>query len=273
MIRAASREALAQLDQRVDAATEAAKLTGLQAIAGNLYDMAAVLAGQPQLRRGLANQSRPPADRARLIDKLFEGKVGEPALQLARDAVSLRWSTPWDMTDSLEIAADRIMLQLADQRGKLDAVEDELFRFGRIVDGSDDLRSRLDDQVVPAARRAELLRGVLRGKVEEVTLVLLERAVRSGRKRSVILAVDDLLDEAAARRNRSTATVRTAIELTDEQSRRLASTLAGMYGREIDVRTEIDPSVRGGLVVRIGNDLIDGSVAGRLAAVRAALGN
>ena len=84
-------------------------------------------------------------------------------------------------------------------------------------------------------------------------------------------AVDDLLDAAAARRQRSTALVRTAVILTDEQTERLASALGTLYGRPMVVRSEVDPSVRGGLIVRVGDEVIDGSVAGRLAAVREAL--
>jgi F-type H+-transporting ATPase subunit delta len=274
MIRAASREALRTLEQRVDAAADAASkksLDSLSAVAGDLYDMAGVLAGAPQLRRLLGDASAPEESRTGLVDRLFKGKVGAVALDLARTVASLRWSTPWDMTDSLEIAGDRLLLDLADRQRELDAVEDELFRFGRILDADDELRGLLDEHVVPAARRSALLHGVLDGKASPVTVELLDRALRSGRTRSVVLAVDNLLNAAAARRQRSTALVRTAVMLTDQQSSRLASVLAGMYGRQIDVRSEVDPSVRGGLIVRVADEVIDGSVAGRIAAVRDAL--
>jgi F-type H+-transporting ATPase subunit delta len=273
MIRAASREALAELDRKVDAAVGSVQLDSFRSIAGDLFDVAAVFSAQPQLRRMLGDASTDVGARASLVDRLFDGKIGDVALSMVRDAVSLRWSSPWDMTDALEIAGDRVLMDLADRRGALDDVEDEVFRFGRILDANDELRSLLDEQVIPAGRRVELLHGVLDGKANEITVELLDRAVRSGRKRSIVLAIDDLLNEAAWRRQRSTAYVRSAVPLTEEQSDRLTAALATMYGRNIDVRAEVDPAVRGGLVVRVGDEQIDGSVAGRLAAVRAALQN
>jgi F-type H+-transporting ATPase subunit delta len=59
--------------------------------------------------------------------------------------------------------------------------------------------------------------------------------------------------------------------LSDAQQERLAAALSEMYGRSISVRTALDPHVRGGLVVRVGDEIIDGSIASRFAEARAAL--
>jgi F-type H+-transporting ATPase subunit delta len=85
------------------------------------------------------------------------------------------------------------------------------------------------------------------------------------------LAIDDLLEEAAARRAESTARVLSAVELSTEQLDRLTSALGQVYGRAMTVRAATDPAVRGGLVVRVGNEVIDGSVATRLLTARSAL--
>ena len=90
-------------------------------------------------------------------------------------------------------------------------------------------------------------------------------------KRTVTLAIDDLVEGASARRERSVAKVISAVELTAEQQDRLGRGLSELYGRAITVRSAIDPSIRGGLVVRVGDEIIDGSVATRLAHARAAL--
>jgi F-type H+-transporting ATPase subunit delta len=95
--------------------------------------------------------------------------------------------------------------------------------------------------------------------------------VSSTRKRNLQLAIDGLIEASASLRSRSVARVLTARELTSEQESRLGSALSEMYGREISVRSAIDPRVKGGLVVRVGDEVIDGSVAARLAAARAAL--
>jgi F-type H+-transporting ATPase subunit delta len=94
--------------------------------------------------------------------------------------------------------------------------------------------------------------------------------VTSGRRPTLQLAIDDLLQASAARRERSIARVLSATELTPEQTERLAAALTRLYGREINVRTAVDERVQGGLVVRVGDEVIDGSVASRLVAARAA---
>lgn len=271
MIRAASREAMAQLESQVDSVAGEAGVDALSDIANDLYQVAAVLGSQPQLRRMLGDASSAPEPRSRLIERLFDGKIDATAQGIAGAAVALRWSTPWDLVDGIELSGDRLLLDLAERQGQLDAIEDDLFRFGRILEANDALRGLLDDQVVPGSRRAGLLRAVLEGKVDPVGAQLLSHAVQSSRKRTTALAIDDLLQQAAARRHGSTALVQSAIALTDEQISRLAAGLGHLYGRAIDVRSEIDPAVRGGLRIRVGDEIIDGSVAGRLTAVRSAL--
>lgn len=271
MIGAASRQSLASLDEQVDSALRSAQDDVLDGIAGELYDVSAILAAQPQLRRMLSDTSTGPDSRSDLTGRIFQGKLSDAAFGVVSAAVALRWSGPWDLTDAIEIAADRVLLDLADRRGALDTIEDQLFRFGRIVDANDELRSHLDEETVPAQRRVQLLGSLLSEKADPVTLELLERTVRSGRKHSVALAVDGLLNEVAWRRQRATALVRSAAPLTDQQIARLAAVLRETYGRDIDIRVVIEPAVQGGLIVQVGDEVIDGSVAGRLAAARSAL--
>jgi F-type H+-transporting ATPase subunit delta len=95
--------------------------------------------------------------------------------------------------------------------------------------------------------------------------------VTSQRKRSVIHAIDDLLELAARRQERSLARVVSAVPLTDAQEQRLAERLSEIYGRQMTIRTAIEPSIRGGLVVRVGDEVINGSIAARLMNARQAL--
>jgi F-type H+-transporting ATPase subunit delta len=275
MIHAASRSALAALRERLndvlDTLPSSADGAAYKSLAAELYSAADLLAAQPRLRRTLGDPSTDASNRAELIGSLLAGKLGDPALQLVKAAVSQRWSSPWDLTDALEIIADETLLAAAEKQGKLDDVEDELFRFERILGNSGELAAALDEAGVPAERRRALLDSVLNGKVEKITAELLGHAVSSGRKRSLLLAIDDLLEASAARRARSVARVISATELTPEQTSRLGAALTQLYGREINVRTAIDPQVKGGLVVQVGDEVIDGTVATRLAAARTAL--
>ena len=284
MIHAASRSALAELRERLYAVLPDLgntlfswlPLVGRhdgdrhRELAAELYSAAELLGGQPRLRRALGDPSTDASGRANLARSLFGGRVGDVALGLIADAVALRWSSPWDLTDALEILADDTLLAAAEQDGQLDAVEDELFRFERILSNSGALAAALDEAGVPAERRIGLLRSLLGEKVHPITAQLLEHAVTSGRRPTMMLAIDDLLEASAARRERSVARVLSATELTPEQTERLAAALTRLYGREINVRAAVDESVKGGLVVRVGDEIIDGSVASRLVAARAA---
>ncbi len=271
MINAASRSALAVVNEELERTIASADVDSLDSLATELYQVAELLVANPRLRRTLGDASTAPESRNRLVDTLFSGKVGAGTLDVLHSVVGARWSNPWDMTDGLAIAGDTVLLGAADRRGVLDEVEDELFRFGRIVRSQDELRGLLDDQGVSADRRAALLADVLGTKVNKVTAELLTHGVRSGRKRTIELAIDDLMELTATRRGQSVAEVTSAAPLTDAQIDRLSTTLTRIYGRTITVRPQVDPKVLGGLVIRVGNELIDGSVSTRLAEVRTAL--
>ncbi|MGI8666324.1 MAG: F0F1 ATP synthase subunit delta [Jatrophihabitans sp.] len=269
---AASREALTALRERLEAVTGRFSTSdGLSGLSQELYAVAEVLNGQPRLRRALADPSTSATGRADLAGRLLEGKVGASALQIVREAVSLRWSASWDLVDSLELIADEALFSAAEQDGIADRIEDELFRFERILDAQSELTVLLDEASATADRRVALLDSVLGDKVHPITRQLLSHAVSSRRKHTVSFAIDELLEAASRRRNRSVARVVSAVELTTEQQSRLTAALTELYHRPISVRIALDPMVRGGLVVHIGDEVIDGSVAARLTQARSAL--
>lgn len=269
---AASRQALESLHERLGAVTARfSTVDGRTGLAEELYAVVDLLIAQPQLRRMLSDPTTPPEGRAELGDRLFGGKLGASTLHILRDAVALRWSSPFDLLDALETSADDVLFGAAEQAGELDEVEDELFRFERVLNVESRLTTTLDDAAAQPERRVALVRELLTDKVRPITRLLLEHAVASRRKHSVTLALDDLLELAAARRERSMARVISAVELTRAQQSRLADALTELYGRPINIRVAIDPQVRGGLVIRVGDEVIDGSIAARLAEARALL--
>jgi F-type H+-transporting ATPase subunit delta len=271
-MQAASREAADEVRTELDAVLGRFSATsGMTELAEQLYAVAELLTAAPQVRRRLADSAAPVEARSGLAERLLSGKVSASALRVVTAAVSQRWSAAWDLVDVLETGADTVLLAAAESEGVLDAVEDELFRLERILDAESSLTTLLDESTVPGPRRAELAGQVLSGKVHPLTLALVRHAVTTQRKRSVLLAVDDLIEAAGARRHRSIARVVSAVELTDQHQGDLAERLSEMYGRRIEVRTAIDPRVRGGLVVRIGDEVIDGSVATRFTQIREAL--
>lgn len=272
MMRSASRAATVAIRAAKRAAIERQpSREALLDVAAELYEVADVLVGQPRLRRILGDPATDPEGRAALLRNLFGGRVGDAALDIGVAIVRERWSSPWDMTDAFETAGDDAMFAGAEKVGTLDEIVDELFRFERILDANSELTTLLDEPAVDPDRRLTLLHSVLQGRAHPVTEALLTHALHSQRKRSLTLAIDDLLEEAAARQEQSLARVIAAVPLTDEQCQRLARALSDMYGCPITVRTAVAPAVRGGMIIRIGDEVIDASVASRLLKARAGL--
>ncbi|MDT7706770.1 MAG: F-type H+-transporting ATPase subunit delta [Pseudonocardiales bacterium] len=268
MLQSASRDALAEAADRLDSYIDSASASDLARLGDDLFAVLRLLSEEPGLRRALADPATPAAARSALADRLFNGKISRPALDLVSDLVSSRWSRTGDLLEALEVLARRATLGVAEKDGTLESVEDELFRFGRILDREPQLGSLLADQNTPADKRVELLRSVLGGKVSPVTETLLEQTVRTPRGRNLDVAAEELSELAAARRDRYVAHVRTPVRLTAEQEQRLADSLSRLYNRPISLQVELDPSLLGGLVVQVGGELIDGSVSGKLAAAR-----
>jgi F-type H+-transporting ATPase subunit delta len=157
---------------------------------------------------------------------------------------------------------------VAERDGTLDDLEDALFRFGRIVAAQPRLRSVLTDTAVPAQQKVELVRSLLDGKVTPETERLVTQLVASPRGRTLEQGLEEYARYVAERRQRLVALVRTAVPLTDEQKGRLAVILRRIYGFEVHLNVEIASEVGGGISVRVGDEIIDGTIANRLDGAR-----
>jgi F-type H+-transporting ATPase subunit delta len=270
-MQAASREALAGVRAQVNSVLgRFSRTEGLTGLAEELYAVANLLTAQPRLRRRLADPAAEREQRTGLAEALLGGKISASALSIFTTAVGARWSAAWDLVDAIETSGDDVLLAAAERDESIATVEDELFRLERILDNESSLTTLLDEATVDSHRRGDLIEQVLRGKANPVTVALVRHAVATQRKRSILLALDDLIEAAGARRERSVARVISAVDLTDEQMSALGDRLTQLYGRRIEVRYAVDPAIRGGLVVRVGDEVIDGSLASRLNEIRSA---
>ncbi len=121
---------------------------------------------------------------------------------------------------------------------------------------------------MPAEGRAGLVRDLVTDKVSEPALRLITQAAAPPRGRSLDRALESYAHLAAELRERLVAEVHVAAPLTDEQRARLAAALVVAYGHDVHLNVVFDPGLVGGITVRIGDELIDGSVASRLAELR-----
>jgi len=168
------------------------------------------------------------------------------------------------MADDRTLAYAEALFSVARAEGTLGEVEEELFRFSQTLQGSDELRDTLTDPGIPASRRQQIVEDLLGGRASPTTTALVSMVVGTGRARDLPAIIRRLVEMSAAEANKEVAEVRSAVELTSDQRDRLAKALGEATGKQVEVKVVVDPSVLGGIVAKVGDTVIDGSVRTRL---------
>lgn len=264
LMQATSRESLAGLRAQLEQTAGGLDATAAHTLADDLRAIVQVLAGEPALRRALTDPSASETSRGELVGRLFANQVGEPALGLAVAAAKAQWSTAGDIADALTDLWHQAAFIGAEKDGSFSSVEEDIFRFGRVLDANGELEQTLSDHSAPLEKRQQLLGSLIDGKVSPLAADLLHGILANPRAQSMHNSVQGLVEDAAGRRRRSVAIVKSPVPLSDEQEKRLTAALSRIYGREISVSVDVDSSILGGLRIQVGDDVIDGSVAGRL---------
>lgn len=264
LMQATSRETLHSLHATLDRVGSGLDAERAGVLSTELAEVAHLLDGEPALRRALADPSAEAQARESLARSLFGSRVSEATASVVVDAARAQWSTPGDLVDGINDLSHQAAFLQAEKDGSFATVEDELFRFGRVLDANGELEQTLSDVAAPVERKQQLMTGLVGGKVHPTTARLLSEIISTPRGQSVYNAVQTLVDDAAARRRRSVAVVKAPQPLTAEQESRLTGSLSRIYGREIAVSVDVDPTILGGLRVQVGDDVIDGSVSSRL---------
>lgn len=271
-LRAASRDSLATLVREFDTQAGRLREPGLTTLADELVSVAGLLISQPVLVRHLARPTDDPAPKVRLADTLLSDKIDDHTLDLVRTAVSQRWSEESNLVDAIEHLARLALLKRAEISDEVDEVEEQLFRFGRLLDDQPRLTALLSDYTAPADGRIGLLNKVIESSGASGTAAeLLRQTVKLLRGERADEAVVDLAELAVARRGEIVAHVTAAAGLSDAQRTRLTEVLSRIYGRPVGVQLHVDPELLGGLSIAVGDEIIDGSIASRLAAAQTQL--
>ena len=264
-MRGASRASVAELTERLDAAVSTEQTAGK--VGDELFAVVRLLDSEHGLRRALADPVKQSQEKTAVVRRLLHGRVSAETEELVAQAAAARWASPGDLADAIEQLAVEALTLAAQLGGTLDDLEDDLFRFGRLVSGQPGLRAALIGPAGADAKRS-LLTDLLGGKVSSPSLSLLTQLLTHPRGRSPQVVLDLAADIAARRREQLIAVVRAGTELTAGQRRRLAAALSAAYGQGVHLNVVHDPAVIGGMSVQIGDELIDGTAASRLAAVR-----
>ncbi|APT92763.1 ATP F0F1 synthase subunit delta [Corynebacterium phocae] len=270
-MKAASREALATAQDTLDSLLKGADAVADSARTGlDLFEVVGVLDGNRELRVALNNTAASAEARKSLVNTLFGQKLSSQALRVVEEAAQLQWSSARDLVKGLVVLGRRALLRGAEAQGQLGMVEDELFRLSRILDREGELTQLLTDRSAESARKRGLLANVLYGKVTMFTEALALQAIDRPEQNPV----DDiagLASDAASLQGRTIAFVTTAVEMNESQQAELANKLGNIYGRAMSIHSEVDTSLLGGMTIRVGEEVIDGSTKGKIERLRTAM--
>jgi F-type H+-transporting ATPase subunit delta len=269
---------------------------GLADAGAQLQSVADVVEGTTALLLAVNDGSVPVASRRALLDQLLTGKVRPEVVRLVHQAVtvvpagevvtSFRW-----MGSRLEHLATRALATAVEpfdeevlgrmgSRNRvsgyaaavfeslttedLEEIEDQLFRFARTVESNRPLRHALGDRDLPVVVRQDVIGNLLEGKVLPATMRLARYAARGGRARDIVATLDTLVDDAAKARGWRVARVQAASAVGDAQQHELSEALAVLTGNPVDLQVTVVPALLGGVVVQVGDLLVDSSTRHRI---------
>lgn len=229
-----------------------------------LFALVEAIESHAMLRRTLTEPSIPAGSKREMLHSLLGEQVSAGTLTVADASVGNRWGKVSYLADSLERAAVTAYAAYAQQHDALDDMEDDLFRFQRILEANWELLEALADSRTPVQGRRELLHSLLRDKVGAATLGILDH-VTTGRSRSPVASLEHFQKVVAQRRNRLVATVTVAAPLSEEHHQRLNDALAREFGQGVRMNVVVDPRVLGGVRVLVGDEVIDSTALSQVA--------
>jgi F-type H+-transporting ATPase subunit delta len=269
---------------------------GLADAAAELASVADLVDGSTELTLAVNDGAVPVAARRAVLDHLLEGRVRPEVRSLIHQAVTvvpageLTASFHW-LASRVAHAATRLPATLADpdvedvlgrmaSRNRvsgyaaavfesvtvpdLEEIEDQLFRFARTVESNRRLRSALGDRDLPVTVRQQVIAELLGDQVLPATARLAAYAVRGGRARDIVSTLDALVEDAARARGWRVARVQAATDVNEDQRRQLSDALGVLAGNPVDLQVTIAPGLLGGVVVQVGDLLVDSSTRHRL---------
>jgi F-type H+-transporting ATPase subunit delta len=268
-VHAASRATQDQLIESLEGTLSGASDTAATAAAtgSELFEVADLLDTDRSLRTALIDQALPAESRTALANGLLADKVSGSTRDTISSAVEGSWSNTRDLRHGLVELGRRALLRAAREQGQSEKVVDELYDLARLLEKESELEMLLADRLASPEKRRELLAKVLYGHVSAITEALALQVVGRPVARPVE-DLDALCGFAAGLNGRKVARVRAASALSDSQEQALGQKLEKIYGSAMSVHSEVDPSLLGGAVIRVGDEVIDGSTAGKLSRLR-----
>jgi F-type H+-transporting ATPase subunit delta len=249
--------------------TRAALRTLPQAVAGataadvaELFAVGRALHGSPALVRALGDDSADKKATATLVAQVF-GKASAATTTLLTHLVGSSWSRPADLLEGVEEAG--IRLAAVSATGDLAG---ELLSVDRVIKAQPDVQLALSGKRAPAEAKLAMVKSLFGKKISAEALAIVSHLVTQPRSRRITESVSRAAGIVCDQRGEGLAEVRVATAIGDPQLNIIATMLEARYGRPHYIDQVIDPGMVGGIRIRVGDHVIDHSVATQLADMR-----
>ncbi|RLP11645.1 F0F1 ATP synthase subunit delta [Propionibacterium australiense] len=230
-------------------------LTPDATLVDDLFQVVEALRANPQLRRALTDTSLAAAARGRLAERLFGQRIGSVAVDLLATAAAMDWRFGLELADALERQGVRSAVRSGDPA----TVRDELGACARLIGELPQIEQALSAHGSGPEQRSAFVTRLFGPRISAATLLLVQHAARrGGRVGRTIAGYEEI---ASAVLGRLLARVTVARALPADQAERLSEQLARVYATPVDLSISIDPEVLGGVLVRVGDEVIDGTIA------------
>ena len=255
----ATREALAAGAAVLDTQATVSLAAGEQLLAASL-----VVAGSPQLRSALADDTAEVSDKKSIVDAVF-GAYTPVAKTVLESVVSSRWSSGRDLVAGIEELGIRAVAVSAPKTVSIDS---EIFAFAAAVSTNAELELALGSKLGAVEGRVSLVESLLADKASKQTVAIVAALVAQPRGRRIGELLRYGATIVAEQAGVAIATVTVAAPLAKAQLARLEKALSSQYGTEIRINEVVDDRVLGGMRVQVGDEVIDGTISNRISDLR-----
>ena len=213
---------------------------------------------------GLQHPAEPDIDRPAPAERTHP--TTEPAKQVRPRPAGQQ---PEDPTSALSRVYGRALLELAQESGQLDALADEADELHDLIASQPELRHILSSPALNQDERRETLERIFQGRISDTLYRFLQVVNGKGRASSIPVILESFQDEVTQARGIVEADAFVPQRLSDEQARQVAQALSqGLGGKQVVLHQYIQPDLIGGIKLRVGDQLIDASVASQLRLMR-----
>ena len=234
-------------------------------IGNELFTITKVLDDSIQLERALTDPSRPVADKVAVLKELLGDNAHPMTMEIMTDLVSRRWSRARDIANAVEDFGVDAMMYYADATDATLQVSIELSELHSALLNLPVVRAKLYDYQATSEARVKLFREVFSGKtLNKVTMRLAEHATCNLRRRRYLETIQWLINKFSRHMGESMVTVTTATPLKKEQIKRLVEVYSAKVGRQVHINSVVDPTVLGGMRIRVGDEVTDNTVVAQL---------